>query len=731
MRKRIGEYLIDAGLIDEKALAEALKIQKVQRKKIGQIFIDMGVADGPAIAKALAGQLEIPLLHLKTIEIPEPIISLVSPELARKHCLVPIKKMGKGLLVVMADPMDLSAVDDLRFVTRMAIEIAVAPQEDVFDALDTYYPRAASEEDLDSDTGMDDQIEIVQRKEVKETDMEDIQSLLALTERPQVVRIAQAIIAEAIKLKASDIHIEPQKTSVIIRYRIDGIMRETMKTDKNVHAPLVSRIKVISNMDLSIRRKPQDGKTQAKYKDKIYDLRVSTIPTAYGEKVTIRILDPDAGVISLKDLGFSEKSLRDLENALSRPQGMILVTGPTGSGKSSTLYACLNRLNSQEVNIVTVEDPIEYDMRGINQIQINPKAGITFASGLRSILRQDPDIVMVGEIRDSETAAIAFNAAQTGHLVLSTLHTNDALSAITRLLDLGVETFLISASLVAVVGQRLVRKICQECKSIDSVSPQILNRFSLYMEKEKSPVFWKGVGCHACQKTGYSGRLGLFEVQMITPYLRGLIVPDVSSATLKEAAEKEGFEFMSLDGIKKSLQGLTTVEEVLRVAPPEAGAFSKMPDGEGSVPEETRPEVGPSERHILSLGRIGPYKILVADDNKIVRKTLRKVLENENHRVITAEDGLEAMKQVMQEKPDLIITDFLMPKMDGMTLIKKLRSQSVGRNIPIIMLTAKDEVDFEIKGIDAGADDYLIKPVNPKRLLVRINRLLRRTDFKG
>jgi len=543
------------------------------------------------------------------------------------------------------------------------------------------------------------------------------------------VRFTNVLLADAIRLKASDVHIEPQKSAVIIRYRIDGIMREIMKTDKHVHASLVSRIKVISNMDISIRRKPQDGRSQVRFRDKSYDLRVSTIPTSYGEKVTIRILDQSRAGMRLEELGISDRALRDFMEVMSRPQGIILVTGPTGSGKSSTLYACLNRLNSPSVNIITVEDPVEFDISGINQVQINPQAGITFAAGLRSILRQDPDIVMVGEIRDTETASIAFQAGQTGHLVLSTLHANDATSAVTRLLDLGVEAFLISASLVAVVGQRLVRRMCQECKVPDPLSPQILKQLLPYIGTDKKATFWKGAGCEDCQYTGYSGRLGLFEILMVTPSLREIIAPKVSALTLRKAAESEGFQSMSMDGIRKALQGLTTIEEVFRVAPPEAEEGTRLPIVEPPALEEIEPEAPPPEEPSTSVASVRPQKILVADDNEIMVKILRNILESENYHVITAEDGLEALRLALQERPDLVVTDLLMPEMDGITLIKKLKSQLITRYIPIMMLTAKDEVDSEVRGIDAGADDYLTKPVNPKRLLARVSRLLKRPDI--
>ena len=442
--------------------------------------------------------------------------------------------------------------------------------------------------------------------------------------------------------------------------------------------------------------------------------------------MTIRILNPDTAGIGLEELGFRGKAYNDFVNAIGAPQGIILVTGPTGSGKSSTLYACLNRLNAPSVNIVTVEDPIEYDIQGINQVQINPQAGITFAAGLRSILRQDPDIVMVGEIRDTETATIACRSAQTGHLVFSTLHTNDASAAVTRLLDLGIEAFLISASLIAVVGQRLVRKICQECKVPHAPSQQILNRLPSYLKKDKEVHFWKGAGCEFCQNSGYSGRTGLYEVITITPSLRELIAPGIPAITLRKAAEKEGFRSMTLDGINKATEGLTTIEEVFRVAAPELDEIPQKPVEDASTFEQAEAKPPPPETSPATVSSTRDKKVLVADDNGIILKTVSKVLKSKNYITITAENGLEALRLATEEKPDLIITDLLMPKMDGITLIKKLKDQSSTRDIPIMMLTAKDEVDTEVEGIDAGADDYLRKPVNAKRLLARVSRLLTR-----
>ncbi len=727
-RKKLGELLIHAGLITSDNLEEALRIQKSRKKKIGQILIDMGVTSDEQIAKALSSQLKIPFVRLIDVKIPKEIIALVPQELAENYTLIPVREVKNQLVIAMANPLEFYALDDLRFITQMKLFLAVAPQSDILSAIGRSYPRKSLESELGPDLGLSDRVEIIGQIKEKE---QNIQDLLNLTEQPPVVRFTNTVLADAIRLKASDIHIEPQKDSVVIRYRVDGILREIMQIDKQIHLSLVSRIKIISNMDISIRRKPQDGRAQVNVGDKRFDLRVSTIPASFGEKVTIRILNPDAGGLSIEALGFSERDIKHFNEAIARPQGIILVTGPTGSGKSSTLYTALKRLNTPKVNIVTVEDPVEFEIPGINQVQINPKAGITFADGLRSILRQDPDIVMVGEIRDSETARIAFQAAQTGHLVLSTLHTNDAPSAITRLLDMGVDSFVIADSLLAVLGQRLVRGICKKCKTVDPLTPQIFEQLAPIIRPDRTQRFWKGVGCEACQYTGYTGRLGIFEFLMITPAIKEILAKDVSAIAIRKVAEKEGFTALSMDGITKAFQGLTTIEEVFRVAPPEYDEAAQ--ESLDAVVECRASQSGTSASTEVSaqnasscIASVHPDKILIVDDNQVILKILKNILESNNYLVITALNGIEALKIAYQEKPVLIITDYMMPEMDGMALIKKLKSQLATRFIPVIMLTSKDEVDTEVEIIHAGADDYLTKPVNPKRLLARISRFINR-----
>jgi type IV pilus assembly protein PilB len=562
--KRLGAYLLAAGLVDEDTLAKALEIQSGQshpKTKIGKLLIEMGMTDDLNIAKTLASQLNIDFIHLKDMKIPKEVLNIIPASTAKSSMIIPVSKKNKKLLVAMANPLEQYVIDDLRFMTQLDVDIAVAPEREVRNALDKYYNNVDA--DLAAEKDIDAFLEVLEDERVADDD-EDIQNLIGLTEQAPVVKFTNHIIANAIKYKASDIHIEPRYSDTMIRYRIDGIMREILQASKKSHFSVVARMKIISNMDISIRRKPQDGRARIKFGSKEYDLRLSTIPTSYGEKVTLRILDPDGAGLLLDDLGFPDHDLETFRDLVHRPQGIILVTGPTGSGKSTTLYACLNELNTPEVNIITVEDPVEYDIAGVNQIQINAKAGITFASGLRSILRQDPDIVMVGEIRDKETASIAFQASQTGHLVFSTLHTNDAPSAVTRLGDMGIEPYIIAAGLSCVMGQRLVRKLCPKCRIPDPKSSELIKRYNAYLPKDIKPIFWLSKGCDECHSIGYKGRVGVYEVLKITRAIQEILVSRVTMSAVREVAEGEGFHMLAYDGLQKAIKGITSHKELVR-----------------------------------------------------------------------------------------------------------------------------------------------------------------------
>jgi type IV pilus assembly protein PilB len=563
--KRLGAYLLAAGLVDDETLSKALDIQRTQsppKTKIGRLLIDMGMTDDVNIAKTLASQLNIDFIHLKNLKIQNAVLQTIPASIATSSMIIPISKKEKKLVVAMANPLEQYVIDDLRFITQLDIGIAVAPESEVLAAIDKYYTNNLNDV-LPDDTDIDAFLEIIE-DDKNQDEEDDIQNLIGLTEQAPVVKFTNHIIANAIKLKATDIHVEPRYADTMVRYRVDGIMREILQASKKSHFSVVARVKIISNMDISIRRKPQDGRTRIKFGTKEYDLRVSSIPTSYGEKVVIRILDPDGADLSIGDLGFPEKDQKVFMNQVHRPQGIILVTGPTGSGKSTTLYACLNELNTPEVNIITVEDPVEYDISGVNQVQINVKAGITFSTGLRSILRQDPDIVMVGEIRDKETASIAFQASQTGHLVLSTLHTNDSPSAVVRLVDMGIEPYIISAGLNCVMAQRLVRKLCPKCRLPDPKSSELVKRYDSFLPKGIKPMFWESRGCDDCHSIGYKGRVGVFEIMTVSRGIQEALISDNPMINVRRVAEGEGFQMLAYDGLQKAINGVTSHRELIR-----------------------------------------------------------------------------------------------------------------------------------------------------------------------
>lgn len=732
-RRYFGEILVTSGLIDQNTLDKALEIQKTQGKKLGQVLIEMGVADDVEIAKTLSDQLSIPFITLRELDIPKKVISLVPGELVKNYIVIPIAKKQDKLTLVMANPLDFYAVDDVRFATQLHVDVAVAPEQEIILAINKYYPEANflrtfgfNESDEKNENDENATLTVYADKKDSDEEKTAVEDLRDLSDRPPIVRFTNAIIDDAIKLNASDIHIEPRRNSVIIRYRIDGVMREIMKTERNVHLGIVTRIKAISKMDISNRRVPQDGKLQVSRKNLLYDLRISTLPTAYGEKVTIRLLNVLGTPDSVDELNFSKQALIDLKDAISKPQGIVLVTGPTGSGKTTTLYTCLKTLMTPEVNIVTLENPIEYDVEGINQVEINPAAGLTFAGGLRSILRQDPDIILLGEIRDEETAGIAFNAAETGHLVLSTLHTNSAFVTISRLIDLGVDPFNIGSSLNAIIAQRLVRRICMKCRQPDDVGDDLRQRLPAAFRDRNIAKFWKGTGCNACNFTGYSGRVGISEVLRVTSGIQKLIRRNAPVHEIEVEAQAIGFQTLSVDGIGKAASGLTSISEIFRVAPPAVEDLVEGPGTTRQLTDEIEANEQPVDELSVPVASITPRRILIAEDNEFMLRLIQGILEGEGYVIITAQDGEEALKIALTAIPDLVVTDYLMPKMNGIEFIRKLRSKMATMYIPVIILTIKDEVDLEVEGIDAGADDFLVKPINSRKLVSRVNRLLRK-----
>ncbi|MBP3038113.1 Flp pilus assembly complex ATPase component TadA [Bacillaceae bacterium Marseille-Q3522] len=555
IRKRLGDLLVGANMITEEQLQKTLQ-EKEGGQKLGDALLQRGLITEQQLIEVLEFQLGIPHISLYRYPFDTAIFPLIPKDFAKRKLLIPLKKEKDKLFVAMADPMDYFTIDDVKLSTGFQIEPAIATKDDILRAIHKYYDRDEGFEEFLAETSL------------PESEQEE-----AVTDQDSpIVKLVNQLINTAVSMKASDIHIDPQETKVIIRYRVDGLLREERSLPKHMQNVLTARIKIMANLDITEQRIPQDGKIKMNLDFHPVDLRVATLPTIYGEKIVLRILDLGSYLNDLDKLGFHEHNLSLFKNLISRPSGIILLTGPTGSGKSSTLYAALNQLNQEEVNIITIEDPVEYQMEGINQIQVNPPVGMTFAAGLRAILRQDPNIIMVGEIRDKETAEVTIRASLTGHLVFSTLHTNDSISTITRLIDMGIEPFLVASSLTGIVAQRLVRKVCRDCG--EEYEPTKRESAIFAKRGMKIGKIMRGRGCPACNMTGYRGRVAIQEVLVISDEIRRVILNEEPFTKLRELAEKNKTIFLLEDGLLKVKQGITTTEEVLRVTIPDEGDFA-------------------------------------------------------------------------------------------------------------------------------------------------------------
>ena len=553
-KKRLGDILLDVGFISQDELFEALEVQEDTDKRLGRVLIDMGLITELDVVKALEQQLGITKVELRKIVISPEIINLIPQDLAQQSQAVPISKQEGSLRVAMADPLDVVAIDDIQRETGYEVEPVIATQSEIQQALDQYFG---------NDEEVDKMIREIDSSDSEEAEM-GLDQLKEAVEEAPVVRLVNNIINEGVRLRASDIHIDPQDEEIRVRYRVDGILHTEMNIPRNVHSALISRIKIMADLDIAERRLPQDGRIKMIVEDREVDLRISTLPTVRGEKLVIRVLDKEGLMLDLKKLGFVPEHLKSFKSMIQQAHGMVLITGPTGSGKTTTLYSALSSLDTETSNVITVEDPVEYRLEGVNQVQISEKKGLTFSRGLRSILRQDPDIVMVGEIRDQETAQIAIHAALTGHLVFSTLHTNEAAGAISRLIDMGVEPFLVASAVKGVVAQRLVRTLCPECKVEEAeefIDPEIKD----YLTQQEKINLYTSSGCAYCNETGYRGRTAIHEILELTPQIQNLIAKDTTSAQLNQAAAEEGMISMEEVGIRKVNQGITTLEEVMRV----------------------------------------------------------------------------------------------------------------------------------------------------------------------
>ena len=553
---RLGDVLVNSGVITAEQLQKGLELQKGSGRKLGETLVDEGITTEENIAKALSSQLGYEMVDLQDVSIDEEILNLVPPNILKKHKMIPFEysKMGMNVLrVAMSDPMNMAAMDDINIITNLQVEPVVATPRDVMLALDRYYGQAEVNSALE---------EYVKEKTSQMAEQEDIYSD-DINNSP-IVQLVKTMIEQAVRQRASDIHIEPMEKQVRVRYRIDGALYEKAAYNISLLPALVARVKIIGGMDISEKRKPQDGRITQVVDRREFDIRVSILPTVYGEKIVMRLTSKNALSREKSQLGLKPHDLQKFDHILKNPHGILLVTGPTGSGKSTTLYTALSELNKEDVNIITVEDPVEANIDGINQVQVNNKADLTFASALRSILRQDPDIIMIGEIRDQETASIAVQASITGHLVVSTLHTNSAASTITRLVDMGIEPYLIADATVGVIAQRLVRRLCPDCKREKKADAEDLEM--LMRKPEEDLTIYEPCGCAKCDGTGFRGRIGVYEIMEVTPQLKHIISKGGEVEAIKAQALKDGMHTLRMSATELVLDGTTSVQEMMRVS---------------------------------------------------------------------------------------------------------------------------------------------------------------------
>ena len=728
------------GLIARDAF-EQLKQQETD--SYWEAAVRAGSIGDDALLTALASRFRMKVAELSTAT--SQARQLVPESLARKYRIVPLSASESSLDIATADPHDLDCERTLAFATGRTVRMQLASPGAIATRIDELYqPETAVEKILEGVAGRYDVDTIAEKLSDDDFNL----SADRASERP-VIRLVDHIIAEAITTRASDIHLEPEEGGVAVRYRIDGVLRDTMKLPRAAGLPLVSRIKIMAQMDIADRLRPQDGRARVSVNGSRVDLRLSTLPASYGEKVVIRILDTRATVLSLDGLGLLSEEVKRLNDLVSLREGIVLVTGPTGSGKTTTLYSALRQIQQRAVNIVTVEDPVEYKLQGIVQVQVNEKAGLTFASALRSILRQDPDVILVGEVRDKETAGIAVQASLTGHLVLSTLHTIDAASSVARLVDIGVEPYKIAAALKGVVAQRLLRRLCHVCRqeSTDPVSDRMRRWLPAGM------TLYKPVGCPECSQTGYRGRMAVMEVLAVSGDLERVIANGETADVIAETARAQGMKTLWEAGIEHVRAGETSLDELLRVVEPPVEMPVRRPapprdpsaeparsrtDGPARNPAHTpsrtpvvRPPTSLPDDALQLLDDLfdetfsGKKTVLLVEDEEPLRQVLRELLEREGFTVVEASDGVQALDEVDRSAPDVVVLDLNLPRLDGYGVLNHLRARPSTAKLPVIVLTAKGDEENEVRVFETGANDFLAKPFRPRALSARLRALLK------
>lgn len=712
--------------------------ENAAKDSLWEAVVSQGKATDEQILNALSSRFRLKLADIKQSD--RHARELVPEQVARRYQILPLRATDSFLEIATANPFDLDCEKTLAFATGREVRIQLASPSKIREKIDEFYrPENVIGKLLE---GMGSDAEVTQVEDREELDEIRITAEEA-SQRP-VVRLVDLILSEGILSRASDIHVEPEEGGVAVRYRIDGVLRQVMKLPRAAGLPVISRLKIIASLDIADRLRPQDGRARVAVNGVPVDLRVSTLPASLGEKVVIRVLDSSRTVLSLDSLGFNPEEAAQIKELLENRDGIILVTGPTGSGKTTTLYSALRHIQTEGVNIVTVEDPVEYRLQGVVQVQVHEKAGLTFASALRSILRQDPDVVLVGEIRDKETAQIAVQASLTGHLVLSTLHTNDAPNAVTRLMDIGIEGFKIAAALRGVVAQRLMRRLCPTCKEVwvEKIPPKLQRWIP-----PDTPLY-RAVGCPECAMTGYRGRFSIVEILVVTPEVERRIAAGEPADRIAEAARAAGMKTLWESGLSHVLRGESTIDELLRVVDvpqEEEVPAAQQRDGkpragplvQPGAPEEQRRSGDFAKPLFADLELIGveprpqvatqAAKVLLVDDEDMLRRVMKDLLEQEGYQVIEAKDGVEALDQVDRYAPDIIVLDLNLPGLDGYGVLSHLRSRPATAGIPVVVLTARGDEESEVKVFELGADDFLSKPFRARALSARLAAVLNRT----
>ena len=754
-RRRLGEVLVEHGAISEEQLEHALDAQRTaqrerRRVRLGTLVVELGYASERQVATALAAALSLEVVDLSAITLDHEVSRLLPRSVAERHLVMPIRRDDHGVVTIAcSDPTNVIAIDDVKvYVGGSQLKLVVATESQLRDLLGRTW--ALSDDSADVAMILED----LEESYDDETDSES-----GFADAP-TVRLVNTILADAVRARASDIHVEPQANAVRIRYRVDGLLRDVMTVPRAAAAGLTSRIKVMSNLDIAERRLPQDGRTRLQVDGSLLDARISTLPNIHGEKVVIRLLARADSVPPITKIGMEEMQLEALLGTLVAPQGLILITGPTGSGKTSTLYSSIHQIKTPDRNIVTLEDPVEMQVQGITQVQIHERAGLTFARGLRSVLRQDPDVVLVGEVRDPETAKLALEASMTGHLVLTTLHTNSAPAAITRLVDMGVEPFLVASSLSLVVAQRLVRRVCEACSAPYTPPARVLTLLGIEADDMAGAEPRRGTGCADCGNTGYRGRLGVFEVLPVTASMRAVLMTTPNEGAVAAAARASGMQTLRSSALIKAHTGLTTYEEVLRVTQVDSGTAGLHCSAcSGALGADMvmcpwcatvidRGHCSECDRPLDAAWRVCPWcrepaagwvaptvnkkesttlpRLLVVEDDESVRSYISASLAGtvEVVGVPTASEGLDLATTAAY---DGVLVDQALPDLTGLEMIRLLRSEARTAALPVLMLTGSASEELETEARNAGADDYLTKPVEPALLEERVLALVQRS----